>query len=94
MGHRIDGCAFVYGSLSFLDKVTSGVCLFAIEAFNGEHQRGHLSQLCMASLAGQAWGLQARSVLQRQAHFWDVRQSPPILRGLPCTCLPCFLLVR
>jgi len=27
VGHRIDGCAFVYGSLSFLDKVTSGVCL-------------------------------------------------------------------
>lgn len=36
VGHHYSGCAFVYGSLSFMDKLTCGIALVAIEAVNGE----------------------------------------------------------
>lgn len=36
VGADADGCAFVYGSLGFLDKMACGAALYAIEAFNGE----------------------------------------------------------
>eukprot|EP00850_Spirogloea_muscicola_P005327 SM000024S07789 [mRNA] locus=s24:576091:586404:+ [translate_table: standard] len=34
VGQQLSGCAFVYGSLSFMDKLTCGFALFAIEACN------------------------------------------------------------
>jgi hypothetical protein len=36
VGADPDGCAFVYGSLSFLDKMACGVALYGIESLNGE----------------------------------------------------------
>ncbi|KAF3675902.1 putative major facilitator superfamily domain-containing protein 12-like [Capsicum annuum] len=37
VGRDLNGCAFVYGSLSFLDKMICGVALFVLESY----QRGH-----------------------------------------------------
>ena len=36
VGLDISGCAFVYASLSFLDKFACGIALFAIEALNSK----------------------------------------------------------
>ena len=36
VGHNYSGCAFVYGSLSFMDKLACGLALVIIEAVNGE----------------------------------------------------------
>lgn len=37
VGQNLSGCAFVYGSLSFLDKLTCGIALYSIEAANVPH---------------------------------------------------------
>lgn len=31
----MNGCAFVYGSLSFLDKISCGIALFVLESYEG-----------------------------------------------------------
>ncbi|BFI34273.1 major facilitator superfamily domain-containing protein 12 [Marchantia polymorpha subsp. ruderalis] len=36
VGHDLSGVAFVYGSLSFLDKLTCGIALYLIEGLNDE----------------------------------------------------------
>lgn len=33
VGEDLNGCAFVYGSLSFLDKISCGIALFALESY-------------------------------------------------------------
>lgn len=38
VGEDLNGCAFVYGSLSFLDKVSCGIALFVLESYQGEFQ--------------------------------------------------------
>uniref|UniRef100_A0ACD5YBX7 Uncharacterized protein n=1 Tax=Avena sativa TaxID=4498 RepID=A0ACD5YBX7_AVESA len=35
VGEDLNGCAFVYGSLSFLDKISCGVALFVLESYDG-----------------------------------------------------------
>ncbi|CAI6002194.1 unnamed protein product [Closterium sp. NIES-64] len=39
VGQHVSVCAFVYGSLSFLDKFTCGIALVAIQAFNSPPAR-------------------------------------------------------
>lgn len=34
VGEDLNGCAFVYGSLSFLDKMSCGVALFVLESYD------------------------------------------------------------
>jgi hypothetical protein len=36
VGEDLNGCAFVYGSLSFLDKISCGIALFALESYEGK----------------------------------------------------------
>lgn len=36
VGDDLNGCAFVYGSLSFLDKISCGIALFALESYEGK----------------------------------------------------------
>lgn len=36
---NISGCGFVYGSLSFLDKLACGIALYWIEGMNGKGTR-------------------------------------------------------
>ncbi|XP_051145960.1 uncharacterized protein LOC127261690 isoform X2 [Andrographis paniculata] len=51
VGYELNGCAFVYGSLSFMDKILSGLALSALESyqrpsmesFNCDHPSSHLS---------------------------------------------------
>lgn len=45
VGEDLNGCAFVYGSLSFLDKMSCGVALFVLESYD------------VASSCGEARGL-------------------------------------
>ncbi|XP_057533720.1 uncharacterized protein LOC130811421 [Amaranthus tricolor] len=33
VGHDLNGCAFVYGSLSFMDKISCGIVLYLLESF-------------------------------------------------------------
>lgn len=33
VGEDLNGCAFVYGSLSFLDKVSCGLALYILESY-------------------------------------------------------------
>lgn len=40
---NLNGCAFVYGSLSFLDKVSCGLALFFLESY----QSSSLIEPCM-----------------------------------------------
>ncbi|CAL9210449.1 unnamed protein product [Musa hybrid cultivar] len=35
VGEDLNGCAFVYGSLSFLDKLSCGLALYALESYEG-----------------------------------------------------------
>ena len=35
VGEDLNGCAFVYGSLSFLDKLSCGIALYALESYQG-----------------------------------------------------------
>lgn len=35
VGKDLNGCGFVYGSLSFLDKLSCGLALYALESFQG-----------------------------------------------------------
>ncbi|RLN17072.1 major facilitator superfamily domain-containing protein 12-like [Panicum miliaceum] len=35
VGEDLNGCAFVYGSLSFLDKISCGIALFVLESYEG-----------------------------------------------------------
>ncbi|KAG0545538.1 hypothetical protein BDA96_02G369800 [Sorghum bicolor] len=35
VGEDLNGCAFVYGSLSFVDKVSCGVALYVLESYQG-----------------------------------------------------------
>jgi hypothetical protein len=35
VGEDLNGCAFVYGSLSFFDKVSCGVALYILESYQG-----------------------------------------------------------
>jgi len=36
VGSDLDGCAFVYGSLSFLDKVSCGLAVFVLQSFQSK----------------------------------------------------------
>jgi hypothetical protein len=36
---NLSGCGFVYGSLSFLDKLACGIALYAIEGMNGMEKK-------------------------------------------------------
>lgn len=33
VGHDLNGCAFVYGSLSFMDKISCGIALYILESY-------------------------------------------------------------
>ncbi|ONM24696.1 Major facilitator superfamily protein [Zea mays] len=35
VGEDLNGCAFVYGSLSFVDKVSCGIALYVLESYQG-----------------------------------------------------------
>ena len=35
VGEDLNGCAFVYGSLSFIDKVSCGIALYILESYQG-----------------------------------------------------------
>lgn len=37
VGRDLNGCAFVYGSLSFLDKMICGLALFILESYQSKH---------------------------------------------------------
>lgn len=37
VGKDVNGCAFVYGSLSFLDKMSCGLALYIIESYQSKH---------------------------------------------------------
>jgi hypothetical protein len=36
VGSDLNGCAFVYGSLSFLDKISCGLAVFALQSFQSK----------------------------------------------------------
>lgn len=36
VGEDLNGCAFVYGSLSFLDKVSCGLALYILESYESK----------------------------------------------------------
>ncbi|RWW75933.1 hypothetical protein BHE74_00015996 [Ensete ventricosum] len=36
VGENLNGCAFVYGSLSFVDKLSCGLALFVLESYQGK----------------------------------------------------------
>lgn len=36
---NLSGCGFVYGSLSFLDKLACGIALYSIEGMNGTEKK-------------------------------------------------------
>jgi len=36
VGDDLNGCAFVYGSLSFLDKITCGIALYLLESYQSK----------------------------------------------------------
>ncbi|CAL5085931.1 unnamed protein product [Urochloa decumbens] len=38
VGEDLNGCAFVYGSLSFVDKVSCGIALYILESYQGNTQ--------------------------------------------------------
>lgn len=51
VGQKLSGCAFVYGSLSFLDKLTCGLTLFLISSINSQGTFcGRLSASCHRSM--------------------------------------------
>ncbi|GJP43464.1 hypothetical protein CLOM_g2923 [Closterium sp. NIES-68] len=51
VGQHVSVCAFVYGSLSFLDKFTCGIALVAIQAYNTKEEFcGHASPTCPRSI--------------------------------------------
>ncbi|CAI5468942.1 unnamed protein product [Closterium sp. Yama58-4] len=51
VGQHVSVCAFVYGSLSFLDKFTCGIALVAIQAFNTKEEYcGPTSPTCPRSI--------------------------------------------
>ncbi|KAF8394025.1 hypothetical protein HHK36_020227 [Tetracentron sinense] len=35
VGEDLHGCAFVYGSLSFLDKISCGIALYVLQSYQG-----------------------------------------------------------
>ncbi|XP_043691201.1 major facilitator superfamily domain-containing protein 12-like isoform X1 [Telopea speciosissima] len=37
VGEDLNGCAFVYGSLSFLDKISCGLALYVLESYQSEY---------------------------------------------------------
>ncbi|CAI7822343.1 unnamed protein product [Closterium sp. NIES-54] len=54
VGQHVSVCAFVYGSLSFLDKFTCGIALVAIQAFNSKEEFcGPTSPTCPRSIVRQ-----------------------------------------
>lgn len=44
IGHDLNGCAFVCGSLSFLDKLSCGIALYILQSYQSKltHSRGLL----------------------------------------------------
>ena len=44
--NELSGSAFVYGSLSFLDKLMCGISLYAIQTSNGEEQNLGILRIC------------------------------------------------
>lgn len=42
VGEDLNGCAFVYGSLSFLDKLSCGLALYALESYEGKTSVGYI----------------------------------------------------
>ena len=36
VGEDLNGCAFVYGSLSFVDKMSCGLALYILESYQGK----------------------------------------------------------
>lgn len=61
VGHDLSGCAFVYGSLSFLDKLACGLVIYFLERLNDEtrpcRQASGSSLSCSDSLVRSALGL-------------------------------------
>ncbi|CAM6096468.1 unnamed protein product [Calypogeia fissa] len=61
VGHDLSGCAFVYGSLSFLDKLACGLALYFLERLNVEtspcRQASGSVGVCSDSLIRLALGL-------------------------------------
>jgi hypothetical protein len=51
----LNGCAFVYGSLSFLDKMSCGIALFVLESYEGNHDIS-MGALCVLLLESSATG--------------------------------------
>jgi hypothetical protein len=47
VGEDLNGCAFVYGSLSFVDKVSCGVVLYILESYQGNYC--HYLNTCTSS---------------------------------------------
>uniref|UniRef100_A0A6N2L9A4 Major facilitator superfamily associated domain-containing protein n=1 Tax=Salix viminalis TaxID=40686 RepID=A0A6N2L9A4_SALVM len=43
VGSDLNGCAFVYGSLSFLDKVSCGLAVFVLQSFQSSSPRSQES---------------------------------------------------
>lgn len=43
VGRDLNGCAFVYGSLSFMDKMICGVALFILESYQSKYLVPNLS---------------------------------------------------
>lgn len=52
VGADLNGCAFVYGSLSFLDKISCGIALFALESYEGTTTCGETRGLNTVSRYG------------------------------------------
>lgn len=49
VGEDVKGCAFVYGSLSFLDKISCGIALFVLESYEGNIHQSFARCVCCSS---------------------------------------------
>jgi Na+/melibiose symporter-like transporter len=52
VGEDLNGCAFVYGSLSFLDKMSCGIALFVLESYDETPSCGEVRGLNTMSRYG------------------------------------------
>ncbi|KAF9597791.1 hypothetical protein IFM89_021876 [Coptis chinensis] len=57
VGEDIDGCAIVYGSLSFLDKISCGVALYVLESYQGSSSSLHSCNSFRGCLSLTRYGL-------------------------------------
>jgi hypothetical protein len=42
IGENLNGCAFVVGSLSFLDKMSCGIALYILQSYQSKFLKFHL----------------------------------------------------